>query len=133
MAFDEKKTTAYIKKFCAKYPVKVIDVGMETGLVCYLDAGAADTVALRADIDYVPTETGCSHLCGHDAHTSSLLGAMNYLCGDISALKHNVLFIFQPAEEGTRGARALLDHGLWIKSLRDLQRYSAYITGRRCV
>ena len=115
MAFDEQKTTAYIKNVCAEYPVKFIDIGMETGLVCYLDAGAGTTVALRADIDAVPTEEGCAHFCGHDAHTASLLGAMHFLCGDISALKHNVLFVFQPAEEGTRGARALLDHGLLDK------------------
>ena len=115
MAFDEQKTTAYIKKVCAGYPVEVIDTGMETGLVCYLDAGAGSTVALRADIDAVPTEEGCAHFCGHDAHTASLLGAMHFLCGDISVLKNNVLFIFQPAEEGTRGARALFDHGLLDK------------------
>ena len=116
MAFSEHKTTEYLKRACNSYPVEVIDLGMDTGLVCYLDAGAEDTVALRADIDAVPTETGCLHLCGHDAHTASLLGAMHCLCNTKVKLKHNVLFIFQPAEEGTRGARALIDHGLFDKA-----------------
>ena len=113
-AFEEYKTTEYIKKQCSEYPVEIIDIGMETGLVCFLDAGCRDTIALRADIDAVPTEQGQEHLCGHDAHTASMLAAMHCLCnghGDRPP-GHNVLFIFQPGEEGTRGARAMLDHGL---------------------
>lgn len=114
-AFEEYRTTAYIKRVCEGYPAEIIDIGMETGLVCFLNAGREDTVALRADIDAVPAEDGPHHYCGHDWHTSSLLGAMHYLCGVSSCLPHNVLFIFQPAEEGTRGAKALLDHGLLEK------------------
>ena len=110
-AFEEHKTTAYIRNICEAYPVEIIDIGMETGLVCYLDAGSEDTVALRTDIDAVPTERGPLHLCGHDAHAASMLGALHYLCS-IRNKDHNVLFVFQPAEEGTRGARAMLDHGL---------------------
>ena len=114
MAFEEHKTTEYIRNVCSGYPVKIIDIGMETGLVCWLDAGRDKTVALRADIDAVPTADGPHHFCGHDSHSSALLGAMDYLCG-AEDLTHNVLFIFQPAEEGTRGARAMLDHGLLEK------------------
>ena len=145
-AFSEYETTAYIRKVCESYcsdegySLDIIDIGMETGLVCYLDAGCDETVALRADIDAVLTEQGPKHLCGHDAHTASLLGAMHYLCnvskidsnsdedsgdagvgndatsGDRDALLHNVLFIFQPAEEGTRGAKAMIEHGLFEKA-----------------
>jgi hippurate hydrolase len=114
-AFEEHRTTAYIRKVCEEYPVKTIDIGMETGLVCFLDTGSDETIALRTDIDAVPTQHGPEHLCGHDAHTSSMLGAMHYLCGVRDTLKYNVLFIFQPAEEGTHGARAMLDHGLLDK------------------
>ena len=114
MAFSEFKTTEYIRKVCETYPVRIIDIGMETGLVCWLDAGSSRTVALRADIDAVPTADGPHHFCGHDSHSSALLGAMDYLCGT-EGLPYNVLFIFQPAEEGTRGARAMLDHGLLEK------------------
>ena len=140
-AFEEVKTTTYIKDVCKDYPVEIVDIGMETGLACYLDVGCDETVALRADIDAVPTEQGPKHLCGHDAHASTLLGAIHYLCNviknsnnagaanvaasrdrgaagesdDIAGLTHNVLFIFQPAEEGTKGAKALIEHGLFKK------------------
>lgn len=114
-AFEEHETTAYIKGICGRYPVEKIDIGMDTGAVYYLDAGCDETIALRADIDALMTEQGPQHLCGHDAHSSTLLGAMHYLCAVKEDLPYNVLFIFQPAEEGTRGAKAMLDHGLLEK------------------
>lgn len=123
-AFEEHETTAYIKEFCKAYPVREIELGMETGAVYWLDAGCDETVAFRADIDAVPTEKGPLHLCGHDAHTASLLGAVHYLCGlrghvagtPAQGMPYNVLFVFQPAEEGTRGAKAMLEHGLLEKA-----------------
>lgn len=114
-ALSEFRTTEYIRSICADYPVELIDIGMETGAVYWLDAGKSETIGLRADIDALPTENGARHLCGHDSHTASLLGAMHYLCGVRERLPYNVLFIFQPAEEGTRGAKAMLDHGLLEK------------------
>lgn len=114
-AFEEHRTTAYIREACAAYPLKLIDIGMETGVVCYLDAGRDETVALRADIDALLTEQGPGHLCGHDAHAGTMLGAIHYLCAVRNELPYNVLFIFQPAEEGTRGAKAMLNHGLLEK------------------
>ena len=126
-AFQEVKTTAYIKEVCGNYPLETIDIGMETGFVCLLDAGAADTVALRTDIDAVPTDEGPRHLCGHNAHAGTMLGAVHYLCGVRDSLKHNVLFIFQPAEEGTRGAREMISHGLFEKlSVRPSQIYAIH-------
>ena len=114
-ALEERKTTEYIRKNCAEYPVELIDIGMETGAVYYLDAGRDETVALRADIDGLPTEQGPQHLCGHDAHAGTMLGAMHYLCAVRESLPYNILFVFQPAEEGTRGAKIMLDHGLLEK------------------
>lgn len=115
MAFEEHAATEYIRNACEGYPVSIIDIGMDTGLVYYLDAGREETIALRADIDAVPTAHGPLHLCGHDAHAASLIGAMHYLCGSVDSLPCNVAFIFQPAEEGTRGARTMLEHGLLAK------------------
>ena len=115
-ALEEYETTAYIKKICEGYPVDLIDIDMETGAVYYLDAGQDETIALRADIDALPTEQGPRHLCGHDAHAGTLLGAMHYLCAVKEDLPYNVLFIFQPAEEGTQGAKAMIEHGLFDKA-----------------
>ena len=112
----EYKTTEYIKSVCAGYPLKLIDIGMETGAVYWLDAGQTETVALRTDIDALPTENGPQHLCGHDAHTATMLGAVHYLCAVKESLPYNVLFVFQPAEEGTRGAEAMIKHGLFDKA-----------------
>ena len=114
-AFEEVKTTAYIRDAVSAYPLQMIDIEMDTGLACFLDAGRDKTVALRADIDAVPTELGPKHLCGHNAHAGTMLGAIHYLCKVREQLKSNVLFIFQPAEEGTRGAREMLEHGLFEK------------------
>ncbi len=111
----EFKTTSYIRKTCEGYPVDLIDIGMETGAVYWLDADKRETVGLRADIDALQTENGPQHLCGHDAHNATLLGAMHYLCGEKEKLPYNVLFVFQPAEEGTRGAEAMLKNGLFDK------------------
>lgn len=116
-AFEERFTTEYIRRVAGEYPVDIIDIGMKTGLVCWLDAGMEESIALRADIDALPTSDGPKHLCGHDAHLSSLLGAMHYLssAAEDKSLPYNVLFIFQPGEEGARGARAMLEHGLLDK------------------
>ncbi len=95
--------------------LEISNLGMETGLICFLDAGQKETIALRADIDSVETETGYKHLCGHDYHTAALLGAMGYLCRPGIDVPYNVLFIFQPAEETTDGAKAMLSHRLMEK------------------
>ncbi len=115
VGMEEYKTTEYIKKVCSNYDLSYIDLGMDTGLVAYLDAGKSECVALRADIDALPTDNGPNHLCGHDAHTSTMLGALHYLCNARDSLKSNVLFIFQPSEEGTKGARNMIAAGLWDK------------------
>lgn len=89
-------------------------VGLETGVVGTLTAGDGPVIALRADMDALPiteeNRTGYSsktegvmHACGHDAHTSILLGAASLLSDHFKKgeLKGTVKFIFQPAEEST--------------------------------
>ena len=95
-----------------------------TGSVCaWFDAGRGDTVAFRADMDAlpVPEETGlpyasehpgCMHACGHDGHMAMMLSLAEWTAEHVKELPHNVLFLFQPAEETTGGARKLCESGV---------------------
>ncbi len=102
-----------------------------TGVVGVLKGGKPGAVvALRADMDALPVteetdlpfkstvrttfagqDVGVMHACGHDAHTSMLLGAAQVLAGIKEQIKGTVVFIFQPAEEGLGGASAMIAQG----------------------
>lgn len=126
-SFEERRTTAIIKEQLLFLGMELIDLGMETGAVGLLRGGLpGPTVALRADIDaieqqepadngVVSAHAGVMHACGHDFHTTCLLGAAKLLASRRETLPGNVLFLFQPAEEITQGAAAMLQHGLWEK------------------
>lgn len=119
LSFYEVNTTKLIKDFCKKCGLQEIDTGMSTGAVFYLDANCRTTVALRCDIDAISAEPcdnngykNKAHNCGHDFHTASLLACAKILSNNRAEVKHNVVFIFQPAEEVTQGAGEMLRHGL---------------------
>lgn len=111
-SFGEYRTTEIIRQFLTERNLRLIDLGMPTGVLGFLDAGRDTTVALRSDIDAVDTEEGPKHLCGHNYHAAALLGAVDMLTRIKDELPCNVLFIFQPAEETTDGAKAMLGHGM---------------------
>ncbi|MCA9294449.1 MAG: amidohydrolase [Phycisphaerales bacterium] len=94
-----------------------------TGVVAYLPASEAGgrTIGLRADMDALPIEEatgvpytsvhkGVMHACGHDGHTSILLGAARVL-KNAPQRKNNIIFVFQPAEEGGAGGRRMCEDG----------------------
>ncbi|MDY7102184.1 MAG: M20 family metallopeptidase [Actinomycetota bacterium] len=95
-----------------------------TSVVARLRGGRpGPTVLLRGDMDALPMpeDTGLDfasevgdtmHACGHDAHTAMLIGAAHLLEARRSQLAGDVLFMFQPGEEGHHGARVMLDEGL---------------------
>lgn len=103
--------------------------GGMTGVVGILRCGEGPTVALRCDIDALPIrekdtadhfpaaqgfrslDDGVMHACGHDGHTAIGLGAAKILCQNRDLLRGTVKFIFQPAEEGVRGAKSLVANG----------------------
>jgi hippurate hydrolase len=81
------------------------------------------TILLRGDMDALPMpedsdvpfrsrREGAMHACGHDAHTAMLAGAARLLCEQRARMAGNVVFMFQPGEEGHFGARVMLEEGL---------------------
>ncbi len=94
----------------------------DTGTLVDLGDGEAPRIALRADIDALPLNErtdaehqsqheGVMHACGHDGHTASLLATAAWLKAHEASLKNPVRLIFQPAEEGGHGAKALIEAG----------------------
>ncbi len=95
-----------------------------SGVAALLDGGKpGPTVLLRADMDALPMPEdtgldfqsrvdGAMHACGHDTHTSMLVGAAKLLSARRESLPGRVLFMFQPGEEGFGGAEFMLDEGL---------------------
>ena len=97
-----------------------------TGIVAWIDKGErGESIGLRADMDALPIteETGLPyasihpgkmHACGHDGHMTMLLAAAKYL-KDEAEFTGRVVLIFQPAEEGGAGAKAMIDDGLFAR------------------
>lgn len=132
LSFKEFRTTEKIKEKLVDLGIEIIDLGMETGVVGLLRGrGAGPTIALRGDIDALPIQElnnvpykskidGIMHACGHDIHTTSVIGAAIILAGLKEELKGNVIFIFQPAEEINQGAKLLVKKGLFTSIKADL-------------
>lgn len=125
-SFQEHRTTALLRGKLAALGLELIDLGMDTGVVALLrGAAGGKMVALRADIDAIAQQEGeqavrseidgLMHGCGHDFHTACLWGAARLLAARRAQLAGDVAFLFQPAEEVTGGAAAMLEHGLWEK------------------
>ncbi len=124
--FEETKTAAFIAKKLTEFGLEVHENIGKTGVVGILRNGTSlQSIGLRADIDALKIEEknafshtsnnqGLMHACGHDGHTTMLLGAAHEL-----AKKKNfdgtVYFIFQPAEEHGLGAKAMIADGLFSR------------------
>ncbi|WP_045047576.1 amidohydrolase [Rouxiella chamberiensis] len=117
----EFATTARITDWLTQASIKILPLALKTGVVVEIGEGEP-LIALRADIDALPiTEatqlpfasqnTGVMHACGHDLHTSVMLGVAYRLKALENTLKGRVRILFQPAEETFDGAQALIDAG----------------------
>jgi len=122
--FKEFDTSDKVAAILAELPgVSVRRKVAVTGIVATLDAGKpGPCVALRADMDCLPIteqtglpyasrKPGLMHACGHDGHTAALAGAALVLHEIRDELKGPVKLIFQPAEEGSFGARRMTEEG----------------------
>ena len=116
------ETAAYVRSTLAGFGLEPFSP-IPSGVCAYLDAGRAETVAFRADMDALPvTEAtglpyasvhpGVMHACGHDGHTAMAMALAGYAAAHRAELPRNVLFLFQPAEETTGGAERLCEAGL---------------------
>ena len=124
LGFEESRTAEVVAARLEEFGMEVHRGIGKTGVVGVLRAGsAARTIGLRADMDALPiieantfahrsTHDGRMHACGHDGHTTMLLGAAKYLA-QTRAFDGTVHFIFQPAEEGLGGAQAMIADGLF--------------------
>jgi hippurate hydrolase len=126
LGFDTKKTAEKVLAALDGLPLEVQTGVAENGVVATLKGeGDGRTVALRADMDALPIheETGLPfasetdgkmHACGHDGHTSMLVGAARALSQDHlrERLNGTVKFVFQPAEEGGGGGRVMVEEGV---------------------
>ncbi len=112
-SFQEYETTKYIVNYLRENNIP-LDKVFATGCFGCIDCGAEKTIALRADIDALPTNpegTDFKHLCGHHSHTAMLLLALRYLVQHKDQLKVNIRYIFQPAEELGNGALFMMKEG----------------------
>ncbi len=124
LGFDTKKTAEKVLGALDGLPLDIHTGVAENGIVAVLE-GESDgpTVGLRADMDALPIheETGLPfaseidgkmHACGHDGHTSMLVGAAHALSGMRDRLDGTVKFFFQPAEEGGGGGKVMVEEGV---------------------
>jgi hippurate hydrolase len=124
LSYEEVKTADLVAEKLTAWGIPIIRGMGVTGVVGVIKNGDSKrAVGLRADMDALPIQEsntfahhskqdGKMHACGHDGHTTMLLGAAHYLS------KHRnfdgtVYVIFQPAEEGGAGAKRMMDDGLF--------------------
>ncbi|QIB68214.1 amidohydrolase [Aminipila butyrica] len=123
LSLQEFRTTAIVKEELKKMGLKTIDLG-ETGVAGILQGkGEGKVVALRGDMDALPVtedtglpftseNPGVMHACGHDTHTSMMLGAARILSEMKEEFDGTIKFIFQAAEEVPAGAKAAIAKGI---------------------
>ena len=125
IGFEEVRTSGIVAEKLESWGVEVHRGLGTTGVVGVLKGKGTGTktIGLRADMDALPMEEntnlkwrstipGRFHGCGHDGHTTTLLGTARYLA-ETRNFDGTVHFIFQPAEEGLGGARAMIKDGLF--------------------
>ena len=127
IGFEEVRTSGIVADLLRSWGVDEVHTGIgKTGVVGIIN-GRSDgrSIGLRADMDALPMDEqtnlpyaskspGTFHGCGHDGHTTMLLGAARYLA-ETRNFAGRAVVIFQPAEEGLGGARAMLADGLFEK------------------
>ncbi len=129
LMYDVHRTAGVVAQKLTEWGVDEVVTGIgQTGVVGVIkgrNQGSGKVIAMRADMDALPiheetnlehrsTVPGKMHACGHDGHTAMLLGAAKYLA-ETRDFDGTAVVIFQPAEEGGAGAKAMIDDGLMTR------------------
>ena len=125
LGFEEHKTAAFIAEKLESFGIETHRGIATTGVIGIIEGKGKGEgmIGLRADMDALPMQeensfdhasinAGIMHACGHDGHTSMLLGAAKYLA-ETRNFSGKVMVIFQPAEEGGGGGKVMVDEGLF--------------------
>ena len=126
IGLQEYKTSEYVQKKLKSWGIEYKSGFAKTGIVAWIKGNKGKSnksIGLRADMDALPmtennsfkhksTNNGMMHACGHDGHTSMLLGAAKYL-KENSNYDGTVYFIFQPGEEGFGGGKMMVEEGIF--------------------
>lgn len=125
LGLQEFETAKKIRNYLSSWDIPYTKI-IETGTLVFFDFGHASTLAVRADIDGLPIQEDTNlpfqsrtlqrmHACGHDGHTTNLLLLAKRIkeTKDTTVFQHNVLLIFQPAEEGPGGAKLIVESGIF--------------------
>ena len=124
LQYDLPLTSARVQRALTEIGVKFKAGYAKHGIVAQMGTGGLPCVALRADMDALPiqeavegieytsTHEGKMHACGHDVHTSMLLGAARILKDNEAHINGTIKLIFQPAEEGGAGALQMIKEGV---------------------
>lgn len=123
LGFKEFKTSTLVANYLNSLGLKVTKGIAGTGVIGLLEGNSpGKTIAIRADMDALPileesnlpyasSIPGVMHACGHDIHTSIVLGTAKILSKFKNQIKGNIKFIFQPGEEELGGAKIMVDEG----------------------
>ncbi len=137
LGFEESKTQKYLLNILKQFKNLKIHVFDFTGILVEYSYGKGEYKLFRADMDALPIkeETGCDfqsehdgkmHACGHDLHMTILLGLIEKVV--LEKLEENILFLFQPAEEGKGGAQMIIKTGIF-ENYHISEAYSLHVTG----
>lgn len=124
LGWQEKQTAERIRTTLSEWDIPWRSCA-DTGTLAFINYSSGSSqkhIALRGDIDALPIteqtnkpyqsqQSGCMHACGHDGHTATLLAVARWLKHVENQIPGPVTLIFQPAEEGGHGARAMIEDG----------------------